>query len=143
MEEEKDREVEDKPLIKTADFSSYKKEKLTRQQINKALMDIEDTNPLRERVNPTHIAGCLTRCFKQKNKTSEFKYALRQVLLQELKFKVPRSEDEIFDDPYVILGYGVNAYYDILFSLCIMFACITIFCIPIYLTYQGGVYYRD
>lgn len=98
-------------------------------------MDIEDTNPLRDRVEPSHIAKCLTRCFKNKNKASEFKFALRQCLLQELNFKVPKSENEIKEDPYLILGYGVNAYYDILLSLCTLFLCITIFCIPIYYTY--------
>lgn len=58
-------------------------------------MDIEDTNPLRDRVNPEHIATILTRCFKQTNKRSEFKFALRQSLLQELNFKVPKSDNEL------------------------------------------------
>lgn len=106
-------------------------------------MDIEDTNPLRESVNPSHIASFLTRCFKQKNKKSEFKYALRQSLLQELEFKVPKSDNELYQDPYLILGYGINAYYDILLSLACMFVCISIFCIPIYFTYSHGIYYRD
>ena len=63
------------------DFSKYKKRKLTRQQINKALMDIEDTNPLRDRVAPANIAKVLTLCFKQTNKRSDFRHALRLSLL--------------------------------------------------------------
>lgn len=106
-------------------------------------MDIEDTNPLRDRVQPVHISPILARCFKKGNKISEFKFALRQSLLQELNFKVPKSDNELYDDPYLILGYGINAYYDILLSLCTMFVCITLFCLPIYWTYKQGIYYRD
>jgi hypothetical protein len=137
--------MEGKPLINApgTDFSRYKKVKLTRQQINKALMDIEDTNPLRDKVSPHHIATILTKCVKGTNKKSEFKFALRQCLLQELNFKVPKSDNEINMDFYLILGYGVNAYYDILLSLCTMFLCISLFCIPIYYTYSRGIYYRD
>lgn len=139
-----DKEVEARPLIRQqTDFSRYKKKKLTRQQINKALMDIEDTNPLRDRVSPGHIAKCLTTCFKSTNKRSQFRHSLRLSLLQELKFKVPKSDNELLEDPYLILGYGINAYYDILYSLCCMFICITIFCLPIFYTYSRGIYYKD
>ena len=132
-----DKELEGKPLIRQhTDFSRYKKVRLNRQQITKALMDIEDTNPLKDRVQTEHISPLLTRCFKAKNKKSEFKFALRQSLLQELNFKVPKSDNELYEDPYLILGYGINAYYDILLSLCTMFCCITLFCLPIYYTYK-------
>ena len=61
-----EQELEGKPLLRRmkTDYTKYKKKKLTRQQINKALMDIEDTNPLRDRVSPAHIARVLTMCFK-------------------------------------------------------------------------------
>ena len=147
LQERAEKEIENRPLIKQSnqgtDYTNYKKKKLTRQQINKALMDIEDTNPLRDRVSPHHIATMLTRCFGTGNRKSEFKFALRQCLLQELNFKVPKSDNEINQDPYLILGYGINAYYDILLSLCTMFVCIMIFCLPIYYTYAQGKYYRD
>ena len=53
-----DRKLESKPLVakgakvgaNPTDFSNYKKQPLNRQQINKALMDIEDTNPLKDAV---------------------------------------------------------------------------------------------
>ena len=58
-----------------------------------------------------------------------------------MKFKVPKSDNEILDNPYLILGYGINAYHDILQSLFLMFICISIFCLPIYYTYAQGVHY--
>lgn len=46
----------------------------------------------------------------------------------------------------MILGYGVNAYFDIMLSLCYMFISISIFCIPLYYMYafndaKGLVHY--
>lgn len=35
------------------------------------------------------------------------------------------------EDPYLYLGYGVNAYFGTMFHLVKMFAVISIFCIPI------------
>ena len=60
-----------------------------------------------------------------------------------MKFKVPKSDIELLEDPYLILGYGINAYYDILYSLCCMFIWITIFSIPVYYIYSQGIYFRD
>ena len=53
-----DKKLEMRPLVgggakvhgNVTDFSHYKKVPLNRQQINKALMDIEDTNPLKDAV---------------------------------------------------------------------------------------------
>lgn len=40
--------------------------RLTRQQINKCLMDIEDRHPLRSRVFPEHILPILKCCFRKR-----------------------------------------------------------------------------
>lgn len=53
--------------------------------------------------------------------------------------KVPKTELEVQQDPYLMLGYGMNAFFDVQYSMMQMFLCISIFSIPIYLTYsQGG-----
>ena len=74
-------------------------------------MDIEDIHPLRERVDLEHITPILTWCFKKKK--SDYKMNLRRTLMQELNFKMPKSEEEISQDPFLILGYAVNAFFDI------------------------------
>ena len=53
-----------------------------------------------------------------------------------MDLKTAKNEKEIDEDPYLLLGYGVNSYFDILASLSIMFACITIFCIPVMYVYS-------
>ena len=59
--------------------------------------------------------------------------------MNELQVKIPKTEKEVQDDPYLMLGYGLNAFFDVMFSMMQMFVCITIFCIPIYMSYsQGG-----
>jgi hypothetical protein len=60
-----------------------------------------------------------------------------------MNFKIPKSDQEIFEDPYLVLGYGVNAYYDILLQFSTMFVFISVFCIPIYYLYSRGKYYQD
>ena len=105
-------------------------------------MDIEDTHPLRERVTMEELAPKIFRgCFKKKKKN--FKSALRRAMLEDIGIKVPKSEGEIDADPFLILGYGVNAYFDILESLSSMFFMITIFAIPIFMIYAGGDSYTD
>ena len=106
-------------------------------------MDIEDQHPLRETVEYHHISPILSWCFKSKRKP--FRHKLYTAMLNELGIKMPKSEEEIQKDPYLVLGYGVNAFFDILQSLCYMFCCITIFSIPIFYIYKnlGQDTYRD
>jgi len=105
-------------------------------------MDIEDTHPLRERVDIAELAPkFLSGCFEKKKKN--FKSALRRAMLEDIGIKIPKSENEIDADPFLILGYGVNAYFDILESLSSMFFMITIFAIPIFLIYAEGDSYTD
>jgi hypothetical protein len=98
-------------------------------------MDIEDQHPLRQRVEFEHITPILTWCFKSKKKP--FKHDLQKSMLLELGMKMPKSEEQLKEDPFLILGYGINAFFDILLSLCIMFISITIFSLPIYYIYSS------
>lgn len=59
-------------------------------------------------------------------------------MLDELGIKIPESEEQLVQDPFLMLGYGVNAYFDIMFSLVIMYTCITIFCLPIFHAYASN-----
>lgn len=42
------------------------------------------------------------------------------------------------ENPFLYLGYGVNAYFNIMLNLSKMFAMITLFCIPLYAVYSGN-----
>jgi len=52
--------------------------------------------------------------------------------------KVPKTDREMREEPFLMLGYGVNAYLDIMLSLSYMFIWITIFCIPIFMFYKSN-----
>ena len=58
-------------------------------------------------------------------------------MLHELGIKMPKSEKQIKEDPYLIIGYGINAFFDILLSLCTMFCMISIAAIPIFFIYSS------
>jgi len=57
---------------------------------------------------------------------------------------VPPEGDELIQaDPFLLLGYGVNAYFDILYQLINCFVFITIFSMPIYYLYASEAGFSD
>lgn len=58
--------------------------------------------------------------------------------MAEMNMKVPRSEDDLIENPFLILGYGINAYFDMMRELSNMFVAITLFFIPVYMWYKGN-----
>lgn len=99
-------------------------------------MDIEDIHPLRSRAKFDHIVPAL-KCFRYCCKRKpDFNHALRKTLLKDLGIKMPKSDSELVEKPFLILGYGVNAYFDIMLSLVWMFATITIFVLPLFYAYS-------
>jgi hypothetical protein len=61
--------------------------------------------------------------------------------LNELELEPPEVN---LTEPYLLLGYGINAYFQILASIARMFFWVTVFAIPLYYTYgiYGG-YFKD
>jgi hypothetical protein len=60
---------------------------------------------------------------------------VRESLLIELDLKAPKED---LSDPYIVMGYGVNAYYQILAGLARMFFAIFIFSLPMMYIYGTG-----
>lgn len=63
---------------------------------------------------------------------------MRLSLLKELGLKPTENEVEIEDDPYLILGYGVNAYMEVLIAFLKMYLTLMVASIPFYLVYSHG-----
>lgn len=97
-------------------------------------MDIDDLHPLRDRVRYYHILPCFKFC-KGKSKPT-FDFQLRSVLLDEMSIKMPKSDKVIEEDPFLLLGFGVNSYFDIMLDLMKMNFLITLFLIPMYYCYS-------
>lgn len=77
-------------------------------------MDIEETELLKYRARWDDILPALKifrRFFKRK---PGFRQALRKAMLADMDIPIPKSEETLANDPFLLLGYGVNSYFDIL-----------------------------
>lgn len=50
--------------------------------------------------------------------------------------KFSKSEAKALEEPFLRLGYGINAFFDLILSLIYMFVAITIFSIPMYYAFS-------
>lgn len=63
-----------------------------------------------------------------KKPKKDFRLALKKSLLNKLNMKMSKTEEQLEDDPFLLLGFGMNAYFDtlrylvILMSLCFLFS---------------------
>jgi hypothetical protein len=99
-------------------------------------MDIQDTHPLKEKARLEHILPICRRC-KGRTKPS-FKHSVKLALLSELDLPLPENDEEIEEDPYLLLGYGLNAYFDVLMSAVWMFLVLTVASMPLYYFYSNN-----
>lgn len=103
-------------------------------------MDIEDIHPLRELSKFDHIWPRLRCCrrFRCCRAEPNFKVGLRKTLLKELDLKIPEGDDALNEAPFLILGYGINAYFEIISSLFWMMTLISIVFIPVLAVYADN-----
>lgn len=100
-------------------------------------MDIEDMHPMRTKAKLDIIYPFL-RVFRRcrRNQQPDFRHGLRKTLLEEMDIKIPKSETQLIKEPFLMLGYGVNAYFDMLYSLMWMCIICSFACIPLYKFYS-------
>lgn len=80
------------------------------------------------------IFGC---CMKKR--VRKFKLGLKRALRSKLELKVPKSDLLIEKDPYLLLGYGMNSYFEVMLQLMWLCCLICIVTVPLSLVYaQGG-----
>jgi len=72
---------------------------------------------------------------KQKRK---FKLGLKRAIRNKLDIKVPKSDLLLEKDPYLLLGYGMNSYFEIMVELMIMCGLICLVTIPLMYVYSTG-----
>lgn len=63
---------------------------------------------------------------------------MKLALLSELDLPLPENDEEIEEDPYLLLGYGLNAYFDVLMSAVWMFVVLTVASMPLYYYYSNN-----
>ena len=75
---------------------------------------MDDTHPLKHMVGVDHITPLLGYLPFFKKKNISFRHCVRLSLCAELGVKIPESDLQLRDKPFLMAGYGVNAYYEIL-----------------------------
>lgn len=110
------------------------------------MQDLEDMHPLRSITSVHQISpffGWIYRgCFcKHQIDKPNFKYSVKESLLQEMGLKMPRNDYAIKKDPYQILGYGSICFFEIMTSLMYFFAIVTLFSLPLFYLFSQGNHY--
>ena len=108
---------------------------LNGEQINYALSLIEKRHPMKKtpwRVTWPFIKFFCCCCLPKRNKS--FNLALKRAIRRKLELQVPKSDQRIEDDPFLLLGYGMNSYFQIMVELMIMVGLISLVTIPLMMT---------
>jgi len=66
-----------------------------------------------------------------------FKIGLKNSLRKKMDLPVTKSEKRIQEDPYLLLGYGMNAFFQITIQLMIMMFFIMLVVTPMMLVYSS------
>ena len=111
---------------------------LTYKQINYARELIEERRKLEdtpiEKVWPFLKYCC---CCLLKKRKRAFKAGLKAALRKKLGMKFRRSEQQIEDDPFMLLGYGLNSYFSVVLQLMVMMGLIHLLSLPLMMTYAS------
>jgi hypothetical protein len=75
-------------------------------------MDIQDLHPLHDMARMQQALPYLKYCMKKPK--PYFTGELRKALLKEMGMKLPKTEKKVAKNPFLLLGYGVNSYFDVL-----------------------------
>lgn len=67
-----------------------------------------------------------------------FKIGLKRAIRNKIGLKVPKSDDRVDKDPYLLLGYGMNSYFQVMIQLMWLCALICIVAIPLMSIYATG-----
>ena len=63
--------------------------------------------------------------------------ALKRAIRRKLEITVPKSDQRIEDDPFLLLGYGMNSYFEIMVQLMIMVGLVSLVTIPLQLKFAS------
>jgi len=109
-------------------------------------MEVEDMHPLRRKhitdIIPTLKCFQFCGCLKKKK---DFRVLLREAIVNELCTKyhpehpvpvIPENEKENDEHPFMIAGYGVNSFFDIMKRLIFLFLVITLITFPMMMIYS-------
>jgi hypothetical protein len=84
-----------------------------------------------------HIMPCLKpfkRCSKGK---PSFDHSMRESILKDMGMEMPGNDAEVVEDPFILLGYGINSFFDLMSQLFWFAIFVTIFMMPLMLEFSS------
>lgn len=132
MDSNKDSEILEPLVPKEED------QKLNPKQVNYARELVEARRKL-EHIPIVKVWPFLryTCCCLLKKEKKSFMLGLKGALRRKLDMTVPKSDVAIENDPYLQLGYGMNAYFQIVIQLMCMMLLIMCVTVPVMLIYAS------
>jgi hypothetical protein len=90
-----------------------------------------------ERAQIEEIIPAMRMC-SSKSSEPGFKYHIKQALLNELNLSAPANDEEIEEDPYLLLGFGINSYFDLLLGFAGFFFQLAFWSLPLLIYYSSN-----
>ena len=113
-------------------------DRLNDLQINYARELIDNIHKLKstpiEKTLP-YLKYCCCCCFRKRK--PRFDFALKRAIRRKLDIKVPKSDQLIEEDPFLLLGYGINSYFAVMKQLMIMVGLISLVTVPLMHIFSG------
>lgn len=125
-----------KAVDNDAEEKSAEPDTLSRQQINQCLMDIQDMHPIADLARYYHIVPCLKPLERCKKKKKNFNHELRKVIIADMDMHMPENDEEVQKDPFLLLGYGINSFFEMMMQLFWLAVFITIFFTPLMIEFS-------
>jgi len=72
-----------------------------------------------------------------KKRKRSFEGALKRAIRRKLELGVPKSDLRLEEDPFLLLGYGMNSYFQVMVELMIMVGLISLVTIPLMGTFAS------
>lgn len=72
-----------------------------------------------------------------KKKKRSFDGALKRAIRRKLELSVPKSDLQIEENPFLLLGYGMNSYFQVMVELMVMVGLISLVTIPLMGTFAS------
>ena len=58
--------------------------------------------------------------------------------MKELELELPEADEKVAGNPFLLLGYGDNSYFNVLIYMMRMFMFITLFYLPVMVIYSSN-----
>ena len=76
-------------------------------------------------------------CCLLKKRKRAFKAGLKAALRTKLGMKFIRKEQQIEDNPFMLLGYGLNSYFAVVVQMMVMMGLVMLISLPLMMIYAS------